>query len=144
MAAGHLPGQGAAPVVADQHRLVGAQSIDQRHHVGHQPALPVGVHLGGAAGFTVAAQVRGHRVVPGLRQRRQLITPGGPAFRETVQAKHQRRPGFAGLGDEEVHSIGGQAPFADKCHVVFSLCGWWLNVWFPSGQSGNVTLGYCP
>lgn len=50
------------------------------------------------------AQVHGHRAVPGVRERRQLMPPGPPELREAVQQQHQRP--VAHLGDVEARAVG--------------------------------------
>ena len=102
MGGGHRPGEQAADVGADDHRVGLAERRDQRGDVGGQVRRVVAARRFVAR--AVAAQVDGDGVVAGVGQVDQLLVPGPPELREAVQQQHERTG--AGLGDVQRDAVG--------------------------------------
>jgi hypothetical protein len=100
--------------VTRDHRLVGAERIDQSHHVSDQMEKGVSVDLFRPVRLAVAAHVRRDRVVSGLAQRPQLMTPRIPGFRKTVTQDDERAA--AGFGEVDANAVRLDRPVCDFGH----------------------------
>ena len=82
-----VPGDAAAPVVGDDHGLVGPKMIEEPYDVVSKRVDVVGP-LG--LGVVVAAQVGGDDAVPGQGERRDLVAPRPPHLGESVEQDDER------------------------------------------------------
>ena len=117
VAVGDGPGDGAAPVVADEvERGAGGARVGDGDDVLDEAIEVVGGTVGRVGPRTggVPALVDGHGVVPGRHQRRQLCPPRVPALREAVEQQHERTA--VGTCD-----IGGERPRGGGDHVVVAV-----------------------
>lgn len=84
MAQRHLPDHEAAPVVADEDRLVDFQMIKQPDQIAGQMLDVIGLDWLGPIGRAIAALVGRDHADAGLTQRLDLMAPGegefGPAM----------------------------------------------------------------
>ena len=80
-----------ADVVAGDHRLLGAQSVDEAHDVAEVMEQRVLLDLLRTVASPVAAQVGRHRMETRVRQRPELMPPGIPALGKAV-AENDERP----------------------------------------------------
>ena len=103
---GGAPRHHGAEVVADEHRLLGADVVEQADEVGGQLDDVVGVDGVGLRRAAVAALIGRQHVVAGLGQRRNLVAPGVGQFGEAVGQHDHRRAAFAGLDDPQLHAVG--------------------------------------
>src|SRR5262249_27177933 len=83
----NVPGDGTAPVVANDNCTCFAQVPDEIDYVACER---VEIVWPGAVSVIVAAQIGGDDAETGLGERRDLIAPGPPEFREAVEQEHQR------------------------------------------------------
>jgi len=88
--------------VADHHGALGAERIENTHHIRHQLVLPVGVHRLGRVAEAVAAQIRRQHMEALGGQKRHLIAPGIAALREAVQQDHIALLGGLEIGQHAV------------------------------------------
>ena len=109
-----MPGDRRAPIVPDDHRLVGAKRRSEGDHVANEVKDRVALDLVRLRGLTVAAHVRGDRVVAGLRERLQLMAPRIPGLGPTVAQKHERP--FAGLGEMDFEAVRLDRSMRDLNH----------------------------
>ena len=109
MADGHVPDDEAAPVVADEDRLLDALVIEQRHQIGAEVLQRVALDLGRGVGQAVAALVRRDHPAAGVRHRLDLMAPGKGQLRKTV-AEDQRYAFTLGTG-----LVVGHADAVDVC-----------------------------
>ena len=86
---GEAPGDGAAPVVADDHRLALAERLDQPAHVGDQLGERVRRHAGRLVAQVVAAEIGRDGAETGC-EGRDLVPPRVPALRKAVQQDDER------------------------------------------------------
>jgi hypothetical protein len=113
MAAGHVPGQGSAPVVPGQVELFRSGRVGQGEHVRRQLGVPVRGPGGWPGLWGVAAQVgRQHPVTaPGERGRHPV--PAAAVLRKPVQEDGDAvRPvpaGRGGVGDLQAERRAGKA-----------------------------------
>jgi hypothetical protein len=101
--------------VPDQHHLVGAELLDDRHHV-----LAEGGHGQGPAagpGLAVPGEVDRHRPVAG-RQRPHLAVPVAPVAGPAVDEHHRRRPGPVDLEDQGDAVPGGDDATHRTIHLL--------------------------
>jgi hypothetical protein len=108
MAAGHLPGHRAAPVVADEVEAVEPECVGHAQHVGQQLGRPVGLDLGRAGAGRVAPLIERARPVAGLGQGGDLGRPRQRGLGEAVQEEHR----LAVLGPVDA-SVEGERPDRD-------------------------------
>src|SRR6266571_5034205 len=101
----HGPGDQAAPVVPDYHRVRLAERPDQPGGVGRRGHQVVAARRLVTA--AEAAQVSSDSAVSGLAQRGQLLAPGPPELGKTVQQQHQRP--LAALCDVKAGPVGADA-----------------------------------
>ena len=94
MAQRHLPDDEAAPVVADEDRLVDLEMIEQPDEIAGQMLHVVGLDRLGPVGRAIAALVRRDHADAGLAQRLDLVTPGKRHLRPAVAEHHRRRVGL--------------------------------------------------
>ena len=85
-----VPRHQRAPVVADDHRRLLAERIDDSDHIRREVLDVVGIDLARLVALAVAAQIRGDRVIARLRERRQLVPPRIPGLGKAVEQEHQR------------------------------------------------------
>src|SRR5262249_46588034 len=85
-----LPCYRGADVVAGDHPLPGTQSVDETHDVADVIEYRILLHLLRTVAAPIAAQVGGHRTESSLRQCRELMPPGIPAFRKAVAEDDER------------------------------------------------------
>src|SRR6516162_3306198 len=86
----HPPDDKAAPVVADENRLVDPEMIEQADEVKGQMLEVVGLDRLGAVGRAITALVRRDHPDARFAQRLDLVTPGEGELRPAV-AQYQRR-----------------------------------------------------
>src|SRR5262249_3158267 len=99
-----LPGDDAAPVVADHRGPARPERGDQPGDVRGQPAEAVVADACRPVRFVVAAQVGRHGVEARGGQGRQPVAPTGPEIREAVQQDHDRpRAGFRPVQADLAH-----------------------------------------
>ena len=101
------PGHHRAEVVAHQHGLLGADSVEQPDDVGGQFGDVVGLDRGRPVGAAVAALVGGQYVVAGVGQAADLVAPGEREFGKAVTEYDHRCARFTGLGHPQAHPVGG-------------------------------------
>ena len=101
------PGHHRAEVVAHQHGLLGADSVEQPDDVGGQFGDVVGLDRGRPVGAAVAALVGGQYVVAGVGQAADLVAPGEREFGEAVTEHDHRCARFTGLGHPQADPVGG-------------------------------------
>ena len=100
-----MPGDGRAPVVADDQSVSFAECCHQRHHVADGIEDAIGGDIGGRAGSSEPPHVRRHHMKSGLRERLDLVPPRIGQFRPAVTEHHQRP--FAPFKQEKFDPIGG-------------------------------------
>ena len=71
----HLPDDEAAPVVADEDRLVDLEMVEQTDEIAGQVLDIVGFDRLGPVGRTIATLIRRNHPNAGLRQRLDLMPP---------------------------------------------------------------------
>lgn len=106
------PRDAGTNVMADQHRLIGAQGIDQAEQVVDLVAQAVARDRLRRIGVAIAAEIRGNRVIAGGCQRRELMPPGVPELWPAVNQHHQRPR--TRLGDMHADPVGFNAPVRDR------------------------------
>ena len=89
-----MPCDGRTPVVADDDKLLVAQSISEANDVIRQFNDVVGFDRLGPVAATVATLVGHGDLEPSFHQRVDLVAPEVPALRETVQQNDQRTFAF--------------------------------------------------
>ena len=110
METAQVPHQLAAPIMAHQRIARLAQNLQQAQHVfGDFEAIEV-LHVFRGIGTPEAPEIRGHRVVPRLGQRHQLVPPTVPKLRPPVQQQHQRSSGL-----QRQSRIWGPLPNSKPC-----------------------------
>ncbi len=97
--------------MADDHRFLLAERVEQADEVAEQVELRILLHRRRAVGLAVAAQVGSDGVVAGRGQGGELKAPGVPRLREAVQQHHQRT--FALFGDVRLDAVGLYEPVGD-------------------------------
>src|SRR5450631_557907 len=102
----HRPGDPAAPAVPDDRRAALAQGPHDARDICRQREGVVSARR--LVGGSVAAQVDGGHVVPGLRECGQLVAPGPPELRKAVQENDERA--FADLGHVKAGTVGCDEP----------------------------------
>ena len=90
----HLPDDEAAPVVADEDRLVDLEMIEQADEIASQMLDVVVLDRLGPVGRAIAALVRRDHANAGLAQRLDLVTPGERELRPAMAQHHRRRVGL--------------------------------------------------
>ena len=65
-----VPRDGCSPIVTGDHRLIGAESVEEAHHVADKMQQRILVYRLGALGLAIAAHVGRHRVEAGFGERR--------------------------------------------------------------------------
>src|SRR4051812_21427065 len=80
-----LPGNGCAPIVAEQVRTGDAKGIEDAENVGAEVVEVIGGGVSRGAGEAVAAQVGGEGPKSGVGQCSELMTPYLVAVGETMQ-----------------------------------------------------------
>jgi hypothetical protein len=83
------PGDGSAPIVADEQRGLGTELSDETADVGSQPVGGVGLDASRPRRQVVAAQVWRDDSKARGRERRDLQPPAEPELREAVQQNEQ-------------------------------------------------------
>jgi hypothetical protein len=94
--------------VADDDRLLLTHRLDQRHVVGDVTQHAVVLDRRRRRRPAVPAHVDGDGPVAGGGQRRQLVAPGVPRFREAVDEQHQRPLPL--LYHVQADAVGGHDP----------------------------------
>ena len=100
-----VPHHHGAPVVADEHRLLQADLIQQGDEIAGQRVDVVVLDGVGAAGAAVPALVGGEHVVAGLRENRDLVPPRIRQFRESVSQHDKGRTAFSGFDNPKRHPV---------------------------------------
>ena len=118
---GQIPGNHPAPVMADDGGAIRAQRLDQALHIPCQEVQPVLARALGLVGEVIAPQVRRHDPVPRFGQRRQLVAPGIPVLRKSVQQHDQRA--LAILHVMQSHAIDGGVTVQGGLHGIHGQ-GW--------------------
>ena len=98
-----VPGDRGSPIVTGNHRLLGAERIEQSHHVADEMEQSVLVDRLGPIRLAVAAHVRCNGAESGRRQRSELMAPGIPGFRKAVAQNHERP--VALLGNVQLNAV---------------------------------------
>ena len=101
-----LPHHHRAPVVADEHGLLGADVVEQADEVAGQCVDVVVLDGLGSAGAAVATLIRSQHVVAGLRENRDLVSPGVGQLGETVGQHDDGCLAFARLDHAQLHAVG--------------------------------------
>ena len=101
-----VPHHHRAPVVADEHGLLGADVVEQTDEVAGQGVDVVVLDGVGAAGAAVPPLVWGQHAVAGLREHRNLMSPGVGKFGESVGQHEHGRFAFACLDHPQPHTVG--------------------------------------
>jgi hypothetical protein len=78
-----------APVVANYDHSFFAERIEEADDVANQVEDGVCLDCVWAVGLTIASLIGRHGVEAGSGERRQLVSPGIPGFREAVKQHHQ-------------------------------------------------------
>jgi hypothetical protein len=115
-----VPGHRRPPVVTRDHRGLGAQCVEQAHHIADQVQHRVSIDLGGRLGPAVPAHVGRDGVEPRVGQGPELVTPRVPGFRKSV-AEHDERP-LALLGDVHPDAVGVDAAVPDLAYHDGTCC----------------------
>src|SRR5215468_4166819 len=89
MMRGEAPNDGAAPIVAHPHRLLGTQGVQEFEHVLDDHLKPVVLMIPVDTRAPVAAHVRRNGAEPQARKARELVAPAERKFRPTVHKYHQ-------------------------------------------------------
>ena len=105
MPEGGVPGDGAAPVVADQHRPSYPGGVDEARDVVDQVGQRIVLHGGRARRPAVTAKVRRPGPVAEPGEQRELVAPREGQLREAVQAEGQTPAGPARV-DLEGQPVG--------------------------------------
>ncbi len=99
-----IPGEDAAPVVADKNRLLFTEHVEHAHQVSDEVQQRIRFDSIGLVGLAVSSQVEGDDVVASFGQRGELVPPGIPKLREAVAEKHEGAGSL--LGDVYTQAIG--------------------------------------
>ena len=103
----HLPDDKAAPVVADEDRLVDLEMIEQADEIAGQVLDVVGLDRLGPVGRAIAALIRRNHPNAGLAQRLDLVAPGKRDLRPAMAEDDRRRVGFrAGIVVAHANAVG--------------------------------------
>ena len=102
--------------MADDHRRQLAERVEQPHHVAHQVQERVLADVVGTVGAAITAHVGRDRVVAGLRQRLELVSPGIPGLGKAV-AHHDHRSRSL-LGDVHLDAVGLDRAVRRWCHCL--------------------------
>src|SRR5215831_15229808 len=84
------PSHRSTPVVAGNDCRLGAEGVEQPHHVTGQMQQGVLVDIGWTIRVAIAAHIGCHGVEARLAQSLELMAPGIPRFRKAVTHDHQR------------------------------------------------------
>ena len=90
----HLPDDEAAPVVADEDRLVDLEMVEQADEIAGQVLHVVVLDRLGPVGRAIAALIRRDHPDAGLAQRLDLVTPGKRDLRPAVAQDDRRLVGL--------------------------------------------------
>ena len=90
----HLPDDEAAPVVADEDRLVDLEMVEQADQIAGEVLDVVGLDRLGPVGRAIAALIGRDHADAGLAQRLDLVAPGKRDLRPAVAEHDRRRVGF--------------------------------------------------
>jgi hypothetical protein len=128
-----LPCYRGADVVAGDHRLLGAQSIDETHDVADVIENRILLHPLRTVALPIAAQVGGHGTEAGLRQRRELMPPGIPTLGKAVAEDDERA--FTLLGYVQADAVRLDHPMRHLGHRrIHPRCRLWAS---PAGLGGS-------
>lgn len=111
------PHHRGTPVVADQHRRLGADVVEQADQVAGQVDDVVVADAFRAGAASVTALIGCQHVVTGSGQRRDLATPGIAEPWEAVCQHHDRCAGPACFEGVQPHAVGVDGPFGDGLTV---------------------------
>src|SRR5438876_59660 len=90
----HLPDDKAAPVVADENRLVDFEMVEQADEIAGQVLHIVGLDGLGPVGRAIAALIGRNHPDPGRSERLDLVAPRKRDLRPAVAENDRRRVGF--------------------------------------------------
>src|SRR5690606_30012109 len=110
----HLPEDGAAPIVADEHGFFDAERIEEAGDIGAEDLHGVLRGVSGGIGATVAAKVGGDGAEAGIGEGVELVAPGVPEFGPAVE--HHDREALAGFGNVHFDAVGLHRMVADFGH----------------------------
>lgn len=127
--------------MADDHRLLSSQRIEQSHHVADRMEEHVSIDLWRLVGSTIAAHVGRHRVEPGLREGAELMAPGVPALRKSMTEDDQRA--CALLGHVHPDAVRLNRAMLDLRHRCRSPLGDPLAHPTPSLRDHGITITLC-
>ena len=111
-----VPHDHGAPVVADEHRLLDADVVEQADKVAGQRMDVVVLDGIGSAGAAVPALVGGEHVIAGVRENRDLVAPRIRQFRESVGQHDQRCTAFSGFDDPQARPVRLDEPMLRGRH----------------------------
>ena len=111
-----VPYDHGAPVVADEHRLLHADLIEQGDKVAGQRMDVVVLDGVGSAGAAVPALVGGEHVIAGVRENRDLVPPRIRQFRESMGQHDHGCTAFSGFDDPKRHPVRLDYPFGRGVH----------------------------
>ena len=101
---GAVPGNGAAPVVADNDRGRLSQGIEYAHHVADEVEQGVLVHSLRLFRQAIASHVGGDRPEARVAKRLQLVPPRIPGLRKAMTEQNERTSAL--FGDVHLDAVG--------------------------------------
>ena len=111
----HLPNDEAAPVVADEDRLVDLQMIEQGDQIAGEMFDTVALDGAWLVGGAIAALVRRDDTDASFAQRLDLVPPGECEFGPAVAEDHRRRVGLW-TGVVVAHAEAGEVGILERRH----------------------------
>src|SRR5712675_639781 len=124
--------------MADNDGSPGLERVEQTDEIADQMEHGVLIDCRGRVALAIAAHIRRHRVEAGRRERRDLVAPGIPGFREAVAEQHQRPAAL--FGYVEADAIALDYPlrrFAHDCLSLEGVCGCVRIKPFNAGRSAS-------